>query len=464
MDKTKVITRIAPSPTGSLHIGTARTALFNFLFAKHYNGRFLLRIEDTDPVRSKKEYEKDITEGLSWLGLDWDAKTQNEKRKAKNINSKFKTENTNYYHQSERLGVYQKYIKKLLDKDAAYKKDNAIWFKLDSYPDDIIKYHDLIMGDLEFKKDTFNDFVLIKSDGVPLYMFAAVIDDYEMGITHIIRGDDHINSTPQQIMLYKVLGFNLPKFAHIPLILNKDRTKMSKRKNPVSVGKDFRDQGYLPQALVNYMALLGWNPKDEREFFTLKELEKEFDLKNVNKSGAIFDIGKLNYFNNHYLQQLSNDKLLQFIMQNEKRKTKNNNAKLKNKEFILRIISVVKNRMNTLLDFDQLSHYFFKLPNYKSDLLIFKKSNKEKTFRGLHTTYSILHTTNSSRWNKINDLNNILLEVVKNESLSNGDVFWPVRVALSGQEKSPSPPELLWALGKKESLNRINIAIAKSQK
>lgn len=438
MNNKNIKTRLAPSPTGLFHIGTARTGLFNYLFAKKHGGKFILRIEDTDTKRSKKEYEKDIIDGMRWLGLKWDGEI---------------------YHQSDRKKIYDKYIEKLLKEDKAYKSDGAIWYKLSSYPKNYIEYKDLVLGKMRFEKDNFNDFVLIKSDGIPLYMFGAVVDDHEMGMTHIIRGDDHVNSTPQQIMLYEALGFPIPKFAHIPMILNSDRTKMSKRKNPVSVTRDFRDKGYLAEAMVNYMALLGWNPKNDKELFSLSELVKEFDLTNVNKSGAIFDTDKLNWFNNQYIKNLSDEFLLTKI---SKLKTDNNSSKIKTeKELSLRAIHIVKERMQKIEDFWELSHFIFKLPEYKKDILVFKKSNKEDTLKGLTAIYNTLLDTDDVVWKSKDVLNEIILEVVKANSLGNGDVFWPVRVALSGLERSPSPPELLWILGKDESLKRIKLAIDK---
>lgn len=441
MKNENIKTRIAPSPTGLFHIGTARTALFNYLFAKKHGGKFILRIEDTDTKRSKKEYEDDIVDGMHWLGLKWDG---------------------DVYHQSNRKKIYDKYIEKLIKEGKAYKKDGAIWYKLSSYSKNYIEYKDLVLGKMRFDKDNFNDFVLIKSDGVPLYMFAAVVDDHEMGMTHIIRGDDHVNSTPQQIMLYEALGFALPKFAHIPMILNSDRTKMSKRKNPVSVTRDFRDKGYLPEAMVNYMALLGWNPKNNEELFTLDKLIKEFDLEKINKSGAIFDTKKLDWFNNQYIKNTSDEFLLNKISKLKDNKYKSN-LKIE-KGLFLKIINITKDRMQRIDDFWDLSGFIFKLPEYKKEMLVFKKSNKEDTLKGLTAIYNTLIDTKDVVWESKDVLNEIILEVVRANNLGNGDVFWPVRVALSGLEKSPSPPEILWALGKEKSIKRIKLAINKLSK
>jgi len=430
-------TRIAPSPTGMFHIGTARTALFNYLFAKKNKGQFILRIEDTDQKRSEKKYEDDIKDSLKWLGLNWDDKI---------------------FYQSQRSEIYQKYINILLEKKLAYKKEGAIWFDIESdkFPEKII-YNDLIKGKIVFEKKQFNNFVLIKKDGVPLYMFAAVVDDFLMNITHVIRGEDHITNTPQQILIYNSFGWELPEFGHIPLILNSDRTKMSKRKDPVSVSRDFRNNGYLPEALINFMVFLGWNPKSNKEIFSLNDLIKVFDISKINKSSAVFDIIKLNYFNNYYLKNLSNKKILDIII-------KNNNSKYieeikKNEEKALRIIEILKERLNFTSEFDVLGKYFYDISNYDSSLLIFKKSNKEKSLNGLKKAFNELQKANEKTWQDISKINSLLVEVITNNNFTNGDVFWPIRVALSGAEKSVSPTQLLWILQKDESLERINKAI-----
>jgi len=232
--------RIAPSPTGPLHIGTARTALFNYLFAKKHGGKFILRIEDTDLERSDQKYEKDILESLKWLGLDWDE----------------------LYKQSERIKIYEKYLKKLLDSGQAY-YDEIIWFK---NPNKKVVFNDLIRGKIEFDSALFGDFSLAKDLKKPLYNFAVVIDDWEMKISQVIRGEDHIPNTPKQILIYEALNLPIPQFAHLPLILGPDKTKLSKRHGAVSIS-DYREQGYLPEALINFMVMLGWNPGNDRELF-----------------------------------------------------------------------------------------------------------------------------------------------------------------------------------------------------
>lgn len=439
MENKNIRTRFAPSPTGLFHIGSARTALFSYLFAKKNQGQFFLRIEDTDQVRSEKKYEEDIITGLKWLGLDWD-------------------NNREIYYQTAHQDLYKKYADKLISLNAAYEKDGAIWFNLESYKQDKIVYDDLILGKIEFNKDQFHDFVLIKSNGIPLYQFACVVDDYEMKLTHIIRGADHINSTPQQIMLYTILDLPIPHFAHIPLILNADKSKMSKRKNPVSITQDFKNKGYLPEAMINYITFLGWNPKNNQEFFNLKELEQVFDLKKVNKSGAVFDLQKLDYFNNHYIKNTPNNKLLDQIVEYPENVFIKEKLP-KEKEKIIKSMEVIKPRLTRLTEFAINATIFFSISNYPANLLIFKKSTKTTTLQGLKAIINKLEN-NVSDWS-IDSLNNLLLNTVKEEKLTNGDLFWPIRVALSGEEKSPSPVELLWVLEKKESLIRLHNAITK---
>ena len=318
--------RFAPSPTGYLHVGGARTALFNFLFAKKHGGRFILRIEDTDPERSKKEYEEKIIQDLKWLGLDWDEGP---------------------YYQSQRLETYRKYAEKLLSEGKAYycfctpeeleaERQKAISegrpykysgkcrsippeearrrveqgeaasirFKMD---DGEFYYEDLIRGRVEFDLSLFGDFVIMRSNGIPSYNFAVVIDDHEMGITHVIRGEDHISNTPKQIKIYQALGWEPPKFAHLPMVLGPDRSRLSKRHGATAVFQ-FRQEGFLPEALVNYLALLGWSC-GEKEIMTLKEMIDCFQLERVSKAGAVFDHQKLRWVNHRHMESLPPEEL-----------------------------------------------------------------------------------------------------------------------------------------------------------
>jgi len=431
MTKTsKIRVRIAPSPTGLFHIGTARTALFNYLFAKKNGGDFILRIEDTDKQRSKKEFEKDIMDGLKWLGLKW----------------------SELYYQSKRIKIYEKYLKKLLDSGKAYKKE-IIWFK---NPNKKKVFNDLIRGRIEVDSSVLGDFSLAKSLKQPLYNFAAVIDDYEMKISHVIRGEDHITNTPKQILIYEALGLPIPQFAHLPLILGSDRSKLSKRHGAVSL-KDYKELGYLPEAMNNFMALLGWNPGNDREIFSLKGLEKEFSLEKIQKGGAIFNLDKLDWFNNYYIKQKSIKDLvkLSLLYLKQKKLVKNNFDKNK----IEKIIKLEQERMNKLSEVGESTDFFFKEPKYKPDLLPWKQMSISDTSTSLTNTASILCDVPDREF-KIDKLKNILMKNA--EQFGSGDrgkLLWPLRVALSGKEKSPSPFEIAEILGKEESLKRIRKAI-----
>ncbi|MBT3353647.1 MAG: glutamate--tRNA ligase, partial [Candidatus Scalindua sp.] len=276
--------RFPPSPTGFLHIGGARTALYNWLFARHNNGKMVLRIEDTDRQRSTEEATQAILDSMTWLGLDWDEGP---------------------YHQSERLEVYNEHVEKLLKDGKAFyvddpEKGRAVRFKI---TDELTGFDDMVHGNIKSDTSLLEDFVIQKADGFPAYNFACVVDDGVMGITHIIRGDDHLSNTPRQIALYKALGFDLPKFAHIPMILGEDGSRMSKRHGATSV-TDYRAKGYLPDAIVNFIALLGWSPGHDQELLSRQEMIEKFTLKRVNKTSSQFDFTKLDWMNSKYIQNL----------------------------------------------------------------------------------------------------------------------------------------------------------------
>ena len=280
--------RIAPSPTGFAHVGTAYTALFNYAFARKNKGEFVLRLEDTDTKREVKGAEKAIYTSLSWLGLEWD--------EGPDKGGKYGP-----YKQSERLDIYKKYTKILLDKKIAYEDDGAIRFK---NPGDDVSWNDLVRGEVTFPGGEVTDFVLVKSDGFPTYNFAVVVDDLKMKITHVIRGEEHISNTPRQIAVYKALGEKIPEFAHLPTLRNKDRKKLSKRRDPVDL-KNYQEEGYLPEALINFLGLLGWSHSEEKEKFDLDEFVEKFSLERVRKSGPIFDTDKLDWLNGEYIKENS---------------------------------------------------------------------------------------------------------------------------------------------------------------
>lgn len=292
----EVRVRFAPSPTGALHIGGAHTALFNWLWARHTGGKFILRIEDTDRVRSTKEYEDTIMSGMKWLDLDWD--------EGPDVGGEYGP-----YRQTERMEFYTKYAKQLLDEGKAYKDGNAIIYKVPLGLD--IGFDDEVYGHIDYKSDALidgrtgvmKDIVLIKSDGYPTYNYAVVIDDHLMKITHVIRGEDHISNTPKQVLIYKALGWNMPKFAHLPMILGKDKKKLSKRHGATSV-YDYRDMGYLPSSIFNFLALLGWAPKGNVDVFGRDLAIKEYELHDINRKSSVFDFDKLNYINQEHITRM----------------------------------------------------------------------------------------------------------------------------------------------------------------
>ncbi|MBI3046643.1 MAG: glutamate--tRNA ligase [Candidatus Harrisonbacteria bacterium] len=455
--------RIAPSPTGYLHIGTARTALFNWLFAKKHGGKFILRIEDTDLERSDKKYEKDIIDGLRWLGLDWDEGP---------------------HRQSERLAIYEKYLQNLLSENQAYycactketlekerqlqiKKGEApkysgrcrnfkiapeqgeiIRFKIP--PAEKIQFLDLIRGPIIFDSSLIGDLAIAKNLQTPLYNFAVVIDDYEMKISHVIRGEDHIANTPKQILLQRALNFPEPKYAHLPLILDPDRSKMSKRYSATSI-QEYKERGYLPETLVNFIALLGWHPADDQEKMAASEIIRKFSLERIQKAGAVFDIQKLNWLNSQYLKEKSESELWQKIKELYDKKISIQN------EAALKLLKIGKLRMSKLEDFLSLQESLT-LPDYDSNLLSWKNTHKETTKEALRLAQEVTRTILVHEFNQKN-LENQLMPLADNQG--RGEFLWPLRVALSGKDKSPGPFELMEVLGKEESLRRINIAIEK---
>ncbi|MBI2448207.1 glutamate--tRNA ligase [Candidatus Microgenomates bacterium] len=470
-----VRTRFAPSPTGELHIGGARTALYAYLFAKKNDGYFLVRIEDTDQSRLVKDSDLRILEVLEWLGLNW-------------------AEDPIY--QSSRTSLYKEYARQLLEKGHAYfcfcsadrleklrleqtKKKQPIGYdrfcrnlkgeeilsKLKNNEPHIIRmkiplgekisFDDMIRGRVEFNTNNIDDQVLIKSDGFPTYHLASVVDDYESGITHILRGEEWLSSTPKHLLLYKFFGWHPPVIAHLPNIVGKDKKKLSKREGDVSVEK-FKKDGYLPEAIINFIAFLGWSPNDEREFFTLKELSREFIPEKIHKNPAILDLDKLQYINSYYIRKMNEDILIDLLRDFSKI-----DIDSYDKEFIGKILKVTRDRMRTLKDFDLLTNYFFASPKVKKDILKFPKSFWPETIKGISAARDNLAKAPESSWKSLGILEDILKRTVEAENLKNGDVFWPVRYALSGEEKSPSPAELLWVLGREEGLKRIKKALEK---
>ncbi len=461
--------RFAPSPTGPFSVGNARTALFNWLFAKHEGGEFLLRIEDTDKERSEKKFEDDIIHGLEWLGL---------------------TSNGEIIRQSERSEIYKTYLNKLLEGGLAYwcfctteeleierqaqlsqglapkysgrcrgisheeaqkrlqNETAVIRFKM---PEKTISFHDIVRGKVEFKTALIGDIIIAKNLKEPLYNFTAAIDDFEMKITHVIRGEDHISNTPKQIALQEALGFNHPHYAHLPLILGPDRKKLSKRFLEHSL-LDYKNAGYLPQALMNFLVLLGWHPEEDKEILGIGEMIKEFNLKRVQKGGAIMNSEKLEWLNAHYIKTLPTNELFEYL------KPFIPAFWLNQETMIKKIVEVEKIRLKRLTDFPKQTSFFFMLSDYPKDLLNWKETENSVTLANLKKISEIVKKIPTDEFLKEGIEKNIM---ALTKEKGRGEVLWPLRVALSGEEASPGPIELIDILGKDETVARIEIAIKK---
>lgn len=419
-----VVTRFAPSPTGFLHSGNYRTALFAYLFAKKYQGRFLVRIEDTDTARSKKEYEDNILESLAWLGLSYEK----------------------IYRQSERTEIYKTYLKKLIDEGKAYisqetegERKEVIRFK---NPNKKVKFTDLIRGEIEMDTTDLKDFVIARSMEEPVFHLVVVIDDFEMGITHIVRGEDHISNTPRHILIQEAIGAPIPTYAHLPLILSADKSKLSKRKGAMPI-THYRDAGYLREAIINYLALIGWNPGTNQELFTIDELIKEFSLEKVQKAGAVFDEGKLKWFNKQYITKMSLEEFKKVA------------APFISSTVNEKLWPLLKERTTILSELKDLSEFDFMLskPDYPKEKLNWKEKPANKTL--LEETKKLVESV--SDFTKEN-IKSTLWPLAEKEG--KGEILWPLRIALSGKDKSPDPFILCELLGKEESISRINHAIS----
>ena len=477
--------RLAPSPTGLFHLGTARTGLFNYLFTRKAGGKFILRIEDTDKERSKKEYEDNILEGLKFLGMEWD--------EGPDINGSLGP-----YRQSERLEIYEKYLHQLLEEEKAYycfcspeeieaQKEEMIArgvppkysgkcrdlpkSTVETYlkegkqatirikmPNKVIKFDDIIREEVEFDLSLIGDIVIAKSLKEPLYNFAVVIDDYLMKITHVIRGEDHISNTPKQIAIQEALGLPRPNYAHLPMILGPDRSKLSKRHGAMAL-TDYRKMGYLPEAIVNFLAFLGWHPIGNEEILSLEELIDKFDLKRVQKGGAIFNIKRLNWFNSQYLKRMSSEELMDRVVDYIKNfSSMPEIIKEYDINYIKKVIDIELPRMNKLSDLIDLSDFFFKKKiEYPKELLKWKDMTNTELTKSLQDSLNILEKIKESEFNRINL--QIKFYSFIDEDLSyegnKGKLLWPLRAALSGKKASPGPFEIAEVLGKEESIKRL---------
>jgi glutamyl-tRNA synthetase, bacterial family len=426
--------RFPPSPTGFLHIGGARTALYNWLFARHNNGKMVLRIEDTDRQRSTEEATQAILDSMTWLGLDWDEGP---------------------YHQSDRLEIYNEYVEKLLKNGKAFhvddpEKGRAVRFKI---TDELTGFDDMVHGNIKSDTSLLEDFVIQKADGFPAYNFACVVDDGVMGITHIIRGDDHLSNTPRQIALYKALGFDLPKFAHIPMILGEDGSRMSKRHGATSV-TDYRTKGYLPDAIVNFIALLGWSPGHDQELLTRQEMIEKFTLKRVNKTSSRFDFTKLDWMNSKYIQNLPVGNLVSELRPYIK--DANLDSGIVSDEWLHKLVELYKERFRTLPEFVTLTTPFFSDEIEYEDAAVQKHLKKGNPSLVKDAYKKLKEVTDFS---SMAELESCLRSVTTEHSIGFGKLAQPIRVALIGKSASAGIFETLELLGKDKTLKRLEYAI-----
>ena len=467
-------TRFAPSPTGYLHVGGLRTALYAYLLAKQYGGQFLLRIEDTDRTRLVEGAVENMINNLRWAGIDFDE-------------GPGKDGGCGPYVQSERLDLYKKHALELVNNDHAYYcfcsqerleqvrnqmmanklppaydkhcrnlSKTEVEEKLQQHANHVIRmkiplegemtFNDLIRGDVTFGYKSVDDQVIIKSDGFPTYHLAVVVDDHYMKISHVIRGEEWLSSTPKHVLLYQYFGWQAPLFSHLPLLLNPDRSKLSKRQGDVAVD-DYRNKGFLPEALVNFIAFLGWNPGDTREIFSIEELKKEFTLDRVGKAGAVFNIEKLNWLNEQYIHAMPTDQLLLRIkpLLQEKGWTKHND------EYVKQVIELLKERVTVLPDFLINGSYFFVAPTE------FDAKAKEKGWKPESAKYL---TDIAQLLEKLATFDSATVEQTVRDyaaqnNIGTGALIHPLRLACSGVTQGPSLFHLLATLGKEETCSRI---------
>jgi glutamyl-tRNA synthetase len=435
----EVRVRFAPSPTGYLHIGGARTALFNWLFARHHGGKFILRIEDTDRTRNTEEAAAAIYEGLRWLGLDWDE-------------GPHASGDLGPYLQSERTEIYERYLKKLQDGGHIFEDAGALRFRS---PREHVLVDDIVCGKIDFdltNPGTHPDMTIQRPDRSWIFHFVNVIDDIEMKISHVIRGEDHLSNTPKHIELYRALGAVPPHFAHIPLILNRDGSKMSKRDEGARLAT-YIEQGYVPEAVRNYLCLLGWSPKDNREKIDIDEVAKLFELEKVNRRNAAFDLDKCFWLNGQYIAQMSLDRFIELARPFLEKA----DIDVSDKNYLRAVLSIVKEKIKLLSDVSEWTRYFF-IEDYEFD-----PAAVEKVFGKAEATERLIalrdEFTRIENWN-LETLESTLKHLAQKVGCKTGDLVHPARVAVSGRSVGPSLYHMLEVMGKERVLKRFQRMIS----
>lgn len=480
-------TRFAPSPTGYLHVGGLRTALYAYLFAKKEGGKLILRIEDTDQKRFVEGATESLIKTLNDFGINSD-----EGPILNNNGDVEQIGDHGPYIQSQRKEIYHKYIQQLIESGKAYyafetpeeldqmrkdqeakglpprynkqalnlskeiieknlSEEKPYVIRLNVTPGEIIRFKDIVRGVVEFNSSDIDDQVLMKSDGLPTYHLAVIVDDHLMNISHVIRAEEWIPSTPKHILLYRAFGWEIPQYAHLPQVLNEDKTKLSKRQGDVAA-EDFIKKGYLKEALINFISLLGWNPKTDEELFTLKELEDRFILENVNKSGAVFNRDKLIWFNKQYIKNLPDSQYFEHC------KPFLDEYKSIDQELLMKATLLEKERIEKFEDISELIDFVFKLPEYDKELLSWKKNSVEKSQENLQVLLKEIGAIDEKDFNA-EKINEIIFPFIKENNYKVGEMLSPLRIALAGKKNSPGPYEIAEVIGKKETVNRIEKAI-----
>lgn len=468
--KNEVRVRIAPSPTGFFHVGSARTALYNWLFARRHNGKFILRVEDTDIARSSEEMVSVIIDGLKWLGVDWDEGP---------------------YYQSKRMDIYKKYVQQLIDKGLAYycycdpkdleQEKKAAYERKEDWqydrrclhlssaaraqkemeripkvvrflvPDEPVTYADLIHGEITRESKAIDDLVIMRSSGIPTYNLACVVDDFEMGITHVIRAVDHITNTPKQILIFKALGLPIPEYAHLPLILGADRSKLSKRHGAVSL-LDYEENGYLPEAMLNYLALLGWSPGDDREIMPADEIIKSFDLGRISPSNAVFDEQKLEWMNGQYIYSMSDESVLERICPYLVKFGLMQESEIrKNKDWLLKVCGLVKLRLKTLADINDVARYFF-VEDFEYEKEGLEKHHNAETARIL--VDFLPHLENTAEFSAA-VIEQCVRSYAETNNLKARQIIHPLRFLITGKQGGPGLFETMELIGRERCIRRI---------
>jgi len=419
--------RFAPSPTGFLHIGSARTAIFNWLFARHTGGKFLLRVEDTDLNRSDVRFLDEILDDLRWLGLDWDEEP---------------------LFQSRRFDVYREKAEGLVAAGRAYRDGEAVLFRVE--PGRTIELKDMIHGVITFQTETIKDQVLIKSDGSPAYNFSCVVDDAHLGITHILRGDDHVSNTPKQILFYEALGLPIPEFGHMPLILGRDGAKLSKRHGGVSV-REYRDEGFLPEALANYLILLGWMPKDGKEIMPQERAVREFEITSMNDVQAKFDLDKLRWINSEYICAAPDERLLPLVK--DRLKAAGFDLSGRDDVYVAKVLGLYRVRIKTLAELPAMTDFFFR------DDFAMEEGRSQLERPGARESVGFFAARLEALAEFRHDaLESTCRELAAEKGLKPADIIHPTRAAVSGRTKGAGLFEMMEVLGKETVVKRMRSA------